>query len=149
MERLRMKATGSADTYDPLSSMKNKDADANNPNLYQYEDDDNKLDHVYDEIKHKEGYEMEYDRLNYTPPANKWKPHYQRMNNAFGVPNGQPAPPPRDESPTPPIPPLPKLNIVPLPPKRDEESINVPIPPKREDPPETTTDTTEESNINP
>lgn len=42
--------------YDPLSSMKNKDADAHNPNLYQYEDDDNKLDHVYDEIKHKEGY---------------------------------------------------------------------------------------------
>lgn len=36
--------------------MKNKDADANNPNLYQYEEDDNKLDHVYDEIKHKEGY---------------------------------------------------------------------------------------------
>lgn len=35
--------------------MKNKDADANNPNLYQYVDD-NKLDHVYDEIKHKEGY---------------------------------------------------------------------------------------------
>lgn len=41
--------------YDPMSSIKNKDADANNPNLYQYVED-NKLDHVYDEIKHKEGY---------------------------------------------------------------------------------------------
>lgn len=128
-----MKASGSNDTYDPLSSMKNKDADANNPNLYQYEEDDNKLDHVYDEIKHKEGYEMEYDRLNYTPPANKWKPHYQRMNNGFSPGAVQPLPPPRDISPTPPIPPLPKLNIAPLPPKRDEEPLEVPEPPKRDE----------------
>lgn len=39
-----------------MSCLKNKDADANNPNLYQQYEDDNKLDHVYDEIKHKEGY---------------------------------------------------------------------------------------------
>lgn len=42
--------------YDPLSNLKNKDADATNPNLYHCIEDDNKLDHVYDEIKHKEGY---------------------------------------------------------------------------------------------
>lgn len=39
-----------------MSSLKNKDADLTNPNLYHCIDDDNKLDHVYDEIKHKEGY---------------------------------------------------------------------------------------------
>lgn len=93
---------------------------------------------------------MEYDRLNYTPPANKWKQHYQRMNNSIGtIPNGQPTPPVREDSPTPPIPPLPKLNFVPLPPKRDEESLDVPIPPKREDPPGSITDTSEVENINP
>lgn len=147
MERLRMKAGGSNDNYDPMSSMKNKDADAYNPNLYQY--DDNKLDHVYDEIKHKEGYEMEYDRLNYTPPANKWKPHYQRMNNGFGsVSNGQPTPPPRDDVTTPPIPPLPKLNIVPLlPTNNEDDSVNLPIPPVREDPPVVTVDKPEENDV--
>lgn len=40
---------------DPLSHLKNKDADSTNPNLYHCIDDD-KLDHVYDEIKHKEGF---------------------------------------------------------------------------------------------
>lgn len=131
MEKLRMKASGSSDSYDPLSSMKNKDADANNPNLFQYEEDDNKLDHVYDEIKHKEGYEMEYDRLNYTPPANKWKPHYQRMTNGFSVSNTAAAP--SRDTVTPPIPPLPKLNIAPLPPAplppaRDTDALNIPSP---------------------
>uniref|UniRef100_A0A2A4JCP2 EGF-like domain-containing protein n=1 Tax=Heliothis virescens TaxID=7102 RepID=A0A2A4JCP2_HELVI len=139
MEKLRMKASGSSDSYDPLSSMKNKDADANNPNLFQYEEDDNKLDHVYDEIKHKEGYEMEYDRLNYTPPANKWKPHYQRMTNGFSVANTTPSVASRD-TPTPPIPPLPKLNIVPLPPARDADTLDIPAPPAREDPPLTPSD---------
>lgn len=151
LEKLRMRATGSTDSYDPMSSMKNKDADAYNPNLYQYEEDDNKLDHVYDEIKHKEGYEMEYDRLNYTPPANKWKPHYQRMNNSFGsVNNGQPSPPLRDDATTPPIPPLPKLNIVPLPrlpPDNADDTLNLPIPPKREDPPVASTDIPDKNDV--
>lgn len=40
---------------DPLSHLKNKDADSTNPNLYHCIDDD-KMDHVYDEIKHKEGF---------------------------------------------------------------------------------------------
>lgn len=44
--------------------------------------------------------EMEYDHLNYTPPANTWKPHYVRMNGSIG--GGQAS--------TPPIPPLPKLH---------------------------------------
>ncbi|KAL4716618.1 hypothetical protein ACJJTC_008253 [Scirpophaga incertulas] len=118
MEKLRMRPGGSGDscssTYDPFSSLKNKDADANNPNLYHFIDDDSKLDHVYDEIKHKEGYEMEYDHLNYTPPVNKWKQHYQRMANGPGVPNSQNSLP-GDGIATPPIPPLPKL-VAPIPP---------------------------------
>ncbi|VVD02051.1 unnamed protein product, partial [Leptidea sinapis] len=147
--------------YDPLSSLKNKDADATNPNLYHCIDDD-KLDHVYDEIKHKEGYEKEYDHLNYTPPSNTWKAHYQRMNNGFPSTNstksqntspilpGQNTPivnpnvssnivpasnttivPNQNITPTPPIPPLPKVNLTPIPPRRDD--IEVPIPPKRDD----------------
>lgn len=49
--------------YDPLSCMKNKDADATNPNLYHCIDDETKLDHVYDEIKHKEGYGNTYKNI--------------------------------------------------------------------------------------
>ncbi|XP_050685558.1 protein draper-like [Leptidea sinapis] len=161
MEKLRMTAGGSNGSYDPLSSLKNKDADATNPNLYHCIDDD-KLDHVYDEIKHKEGYEKEYDHLNYTPPSNTWKAHYQRMNNGFPSTNstksqntspilpGQHTPivnpnvssnivpasnttivPNQNITPTPPIPPLPKVNLTPIPPRRDD--IEVPIPPKRDD----------------
>lgn len=37
-------------------SMKNKDADMTNPNVYHCIDDEKDIDHVYDEIKHKEGY---------------------------------------------------------------------------------------------
>ncbi|XP_013138696.1 PREDICTED: multiple epidermal growth factor-like domains protein 6 [Papilio polytes] len=140
LEKLRMTASSSSDTYDPLSSLKNKDADATNPNLYHCIDDD-KLDHVYDEIKHKEGYEMEYDHLNYTPPANTWKPHYQRMNNDLpAVHRVQSYPHPEHPEhpsavalPTPPIPPLPKLNMTPIPPPRAIDSIEVPVPPKREE----------------
>ncbi|GBP52830.1 Protein draper [Eumeta japonica] len=118
MEKLRMHSSGSSDSYDPLSSLKNKDADATNPNLYHCIDDENKLDHVYDEIKHKEGYEMEYDHLNYTPPSSKWKPHYQRMANGLTAAAAtaaapQPAPrvlPPALDTAAPPIPPLPKLS---------------------------------------
>lgn len=108
----RLRACASTDTYNPLSSLKNKDADSTNPNLYHCIDED-KLDHVYDEIKQKEGLEMEYDHLNYTPPANKWKTHYHRMNNGYS--SQSPDPPPRENSPTlaPPIPPLPKLNTTP------------------------------------
>ncbi|KAJ2951925.1 hypothetical protein O0L34_g4177 [Tuta absoluta] len=144
LEKLRMRATGSSETYDPLSHLKNKDADATNPNLYHCIDDDNKLDHVYDEIKHKEGFEMEYDHLNYTPPANKWKPHYHSLANGFTVPNNNQtaataAAASRDVTPTPPIPPLPKLNVAPAaaaceapapaavaplpPPRRDDTAI--------------------------
>lgn len=36
---------------DELSRLKNKDADATNPNIYHSID---KLDHVYDEIKQKD-----------------------------------------------------------------------------------------------
>ncbi|CAH2071184.1 unnamed protein product, partial [Iphiclides podalirius] len=134
LEKLRMTATSSNDSYDPFSSLKNKDADATNPNLYHCIDDD-KLDHVYDEIKHKEGYEREYDHLNYTPPANTWKPHYQRMNNGVTPAETQAQGDflPRNDTPTPPIPPLPKLNITPIPPKREEELLDVPVPPKREE----------------
>ncbi|XP_038223185.1 protein draper [Zerene cesonia] len=112
MEKLRMTATGSNGSYDPMS-LKNKDADATNPNLYHCIDDDNKLDHVYDEIKHKEGYEMEYDHLNYTPPANTWKAHYQRMNDTLPSIHKavQPDSPTTSEpTQTPPIPPLPKVS---------------------------------------
>lgn len=66
---------------------------------------------------------MEYDHLNYTPPTNKWKQHYQRMAN------GQPAAP----AAVPPIPPLPKVNIAPVPPRREEEPLTGPAPPKREE----------------
>ncbi|CAG9133090.1 unnamed protein product [Plutella xylostella] len=141
--------------YDPLSSLKNKDADLTNPNLYHCIEEDNKLDLVYDEIKQKEGFKMEYDHLNYTPPANKWKPHYQRMTNGFTSPPAQPVPLPRNATPTPPIPPLPKLKVevpkmtVEVPkmaeevPKEDTDSVDTapmlpddetpaPIPPKRE-----------------
>ena len=93
---------------------------------------------------------MEYDRLNYTPPANKWKPHYQRMTNGFpAAAAGSVATGSRAESPTPPIPPLPKLNIAPPPPpKRDEEPLDVPEPPKRDElpPPELTLTPSDEEN---
>ncbi|XP_028030978.1 protein draper-like, partial [Bombyx mandarina] len=116
IEKLRMKATASNDAYDPMSSIKNKDADANNPNLYQYVED-NKLDHVYDEIKHKEGYEIEYDHLNYTPPANKWKPHYHRMPNGLTASNAQSSASSSSngDAATPPIPPLPRRATTPPP----------------------------------
>lgn len=44
--------------YNHSMSMKNRDADLTNPNvnIYHSIDDDNKVDHVYDEIKLKEGY---------------------------------------------------------------------------------------------
>lgn len=79
---------------------------------------------------------MQYDHLNYAPPANKWKAHYQRMANGFPVPNAQSTSNSREQSPTPPIPPLPKVNGAPIPPKReiirDDASLNVPIPPERD-----------------
>lgn len=66
---------------------------------------------------------MEYDHLNYTPPANKWKTHYHRMTN--GTPaQSAPVPAPRATSPgpAPPIPPLPKLNVAPALPKENDEA---------------------------
>jgi hypothetical protein len=47
-------------TYDHPTSTKNKEADAGNPNVNMYhsiEDlqDDRKVEHLYDEIKQKEG----------------------------------------------------------------------------------------------
>lgn len=79
---------------------------------------------------------MEYDHLNYTPPSNTWKPHYQRMNNMNnGVPTGSQA---SDVGiATPPIPPLPKLHAPPPAP------LTPPAPPKREDPPEDSSSTTD------
>ncbi|CAH2105448.1 unnamed protein product [Euphydryas editha] len=151
LERLRMTATSSNGNYDPMSSLKNKDADLTNPNLYHCIDDENKLDHVYDEIKHKEGYEMEYDHLNYTPPANTWKPHYQRMNNGIAgsaldavssaaTPMPTVAPTPTAAA-TPPIPPLPKLHMAPAPDSELEPLAVPPPPPLRDDPPSDVTPT--------
>lgn len=62
------------------NSLKNKNADATNPNLYQG------IDHVYDEIKQKDVSDLdtEYDHLDYSRPSSAWKPHYQRMPNTFG-----------------------------------------------------------------
>lgn len=74
---------------------------------------------------------MEYDHLNYTPPTNKWKQHYQRMANGLSVGNGQPA----GATPlaVPPIPPLPKAVAAPAPPPREEEPLTGPPPPKRDE----------------
>ncbi|KAI8424350.1 hypothetical protein MSG28_002890 [Choristoneura fumiferana] len=77
--------------------------------------------------------EMEYDHLNYTPPANKWKPHYQRMPNGFTPPSPPSSGAPSEVSVPPMIPPLPKLNVAPVPPMRDEEPLNAPTPPTREE----------------
>lgn len=76
---------------------------------------------------------MEYDHLNYTPPANKWKPHYQRMPNGFTPPSPPSSGAPSEVSVPPVIPPLPKLNVTPVPPKREEEPLNAPTPPTREE----------------
>ncbi|KAF7278127.1 hypothetical protein GWI33_008745 [Rhynchophorus ferrugineus] len=66
--------------YDEFSRLKNKDADATNPNIYHSIE---KVDHVYDEIKHKD-IDLEYDHLDYTRPVNTLKPHYQKMSSPFG-----------------------------------------------------------------
>lgn len=58
-------------------SQKNFDADMTNPNY-------DAKDHVYDEIKHKDGYkdlDTEYDHLDYSRPGSSHKTHYFRMNN--------------------------------------------------------------------
>lgn len=44
--------------FEHPASQKNRDADMNNPNFYQCIDDDfdeKKVDHLYDEIKQKDG----------------------------------------------------------------------------------------------
>lgn len=83
-------------SYEHPASAKNKDADACNPNVNVYhsiEDLSNsKVEHVYDEIKQKEGQDMEYDHLDYSRPASSWKPHYQRMANGIGPPKDPNAP---------------------------------------------------------
>ncbi|RZC34482.1 multiple epidermal growth factor-like domains protein 10, partial [Asbolus verrucosus] len=68
---------------DELQSLKNREADATNPNIYHSID---KIDHVYDEIKQKDikDIELEYDHLDYTRPVTTQKPHYQRMPSPFG-----------------------------------------------------------------
>lgn len=61
-------------------SQKNFDADMTNPNYNTIDD----KDHVYDEIKHKDGYkdlDTEYDHLDYSRPGSSHKTHYFRMNN--------------------------------------------------------------------
>ncbi|XP_039150123.1 protein draper isoform X3 [Drosophila simulans] len=72
---------------------KNLNADQTNPIVYN---ESLKEEHVYDEIKHKEGYkdpvkiyskilfpEDEYDHLDYSRPSTSQKPHYHRMNDAM------------------------------------------------------------------
>ncbi|XP_030242366.1 protein draper isoform X4 [Drosophila navojoa] len=61
---------------------KNLNADLTNPNVYN---DMLKEEHVYDEIKHKEGYKDpdEYDHLDYSRPSTSQKPHYHRMNDTL------------------------------------------------------------------
>lgn len=77
---------------------------------------------------------MEYDHLNYTPPVNKWKQHYQRMANGFTPPNGQPLAAPRAVNSEPPlIPPLPKL-VAPAPPARDLAALPVSTTPEHDPP---------------
>ncbi|XP_038115566.1 protein draper isoform X4 [Culex quinquefasciatus] len=61
-------------------SQKNFDADMTNPNYNTIDD----KDHVYDEIKHKDGYkdlDTEYDHLDYSRPGSSHKTHYFRMPN--------------------------------------------------------------------
>ncbi|XP_055623723.1 protein draper isoform X3 [Toxorhynchites rutilus septentrionalis] len=61
-------------------SKKNFDADMTNPNYNGFDE----KDHVYDEIKHKDGYkdlDAEYDHLDYSRPGSSHKTHYFRMNN--------------------------------------------------------------------
>lgn len=92
LERARLAQMGAAscsstvayNVEDELRSLKNKDADATNPNIYHSLD---KLDdHVYDEIKQKDmkDIELEYDHLDYTRPVSTIKPHYQKMPSPFG-----------------------------------------------------------------
>ncbi|XP_017486951.1 PREDICTED: multiple epidermal growth factor-like domains protein 11 isoform X6 [Rhagoletis zephyria] len=89
-------STGSASysvnfTHDMFA--KNLNADLTNPNVYDPYEDPLKEEHVYDEIKQKEGYnpvkvyskklfpEDEYDHLDYSRPSTSQKPHYHRMND--------------------------------------------------------------------
>ncbi|XP_034111284.1 protein draper isoform X4 [Drosophila albomicans] len=73
---------------------KNLNADLTNPNVYKAIGDSLKEEHVYDEIKQKEGYKDpvkiyskilflgdEYDHLDYSRPSTSQKPHYHRMND--------------------------------------------------------------------
>ncbi|XP_060660309.1 protein draper isoform X3 [Drosophila nasuta] len=73
---------------------KNLNADLTNPNVYNAIGDSLKEEHVYDEIKQKEGYKDpvkiyskilflgdEYDHLDYSRPSTSQKPHYHRMND--------------------------------------------------------------------
>ncbi|XP_012161436.1 protein draper isoform X5 [Ceratitis capitata] len=86
---------------------KNLTADLTNPNVYNSYEDPLKMEHVYDEIKQKEGYNnpvkvyckqlfpegktknssqkymiwYEYDHLDYSRPSTSQKPHYHRMND--------------------------------------------------------------------
>lgn len=78
-----------------FNSLKNRDADATNPNIYHSIE---KLDHVYDEIKQKDvkDIELEYDRLDYSRPVSTWKPQYQRMVNRLNLENPKAATEPED-----------------------------------------------------
>lgn len=71
---------------------------------------------------------MEYDHLNYTPPANKWKPHYQRMANGISTPNSNniESSSSHGDTDTPPIPPLPKIGVAPPTPNRAETLSTTP-----------------------
>lgn len=69
--------------YNSDMLQKNLNADLTNPNVYNSIEDPLKEEHVYDEIKHKEGFKDpdEYDHLDYSRPSTSFKPHYHRMND--------------------------------------------------------------------
>lgn len=73
--------------YNSDMSEKNKNADLTNPNMYHCIEDQLKEEHVYDEIKQKEGYKEpdEYDHLDYSNASSSFKPHYHRMNEALNI----------------------------------------------------------------
>ncbi|XP_037909252.1 protein draper isoform X3 [Hermetia illucens] len=88
-------ASSRAGTYSinfNTTSEKNYNADLTNPNVYHSIDEASKEEHVYDEIKQKEGFSSpgmeyrknifkdEYDHLDYSRPGSSFKPHYHRMN---------------------------------------------------------------------
>uniref|UniRef100_A0A336M5K8 CSON012428 protein n=1 Tax=Culicoides sonorensis TaxID=179676 RepID=A0A336M5K8_CULSO len=86
--------------YNHDLSMKNFNADLTNPNIYEAV-----KDHVYDEIKQKEGYQadLEYDHLDYQRATTSYKPHYHRLSDTSPTKDVG-APTTTSMSPLPPLP---------------------------------------------